>query len=109
MSQSANNITNMQISCRSKKYFSITGMISILMFLQLLMPILAKAQIYKYEQQQAAYRRVAWRTCQNYINAGYQEGQLTGANFNGDGSVSCDTTLVSFMIAPWHVNYWANR
>jgi hypothetical protein len=47
--------------------------------------------------------------CQNYLAAGYQSGSFIGAIRNDDGSVTCDTSNVSFMIASWHVIYWASR
>ena len=69
----------------------------------------AQAQIRNFQQSQARYKYVAIRACQNYINAGYQGGQLRGANFNGDGSVSCSTTSVSFVIERGQVTRWVNR
>ena len=56
-----------------------------------------------------SYDRQPTLACQNYIAAGYQSGNLIQAIRNNDGSVTCDTTDVSFMIASWHVSYWASR
>jgi hypothetical protein len=74
--------------------------IALVTFASLLPSVSVNAQYY--DQQPAL-------ACQNYIAAGYQSGNLIRAIRNNDGSVTCDTTDVSFMIASWHVSYWASR
>jgi hypothetical protein len=66
--------------------------------------------IRKYEQAIQANRATAWRACSNYLRAGYEGGRLIRAAINGvDGSVSCDTTFVSFAISRNQVMYWSSR